>query len=240
MRMYKRYEIIENRKIAKDVYKLVVNNPGDMIRAGQFYMIKVPNKFLSRPISVCDFNPKTITFIYKIFGEGTKSLSFLKDEVEMLGALGSGWEEVKGRKIALIAGGVGTPAVYNIAKRLKENNEINIVLGFNEVDDIFYRKEFEAIAKTYIITEDGKLEYKGNVLSILDMIDFDYMYICGPNPMIKAVGQKYKTQGQVSLEEHMACGIGICGGCNGSLLSKEKDGKVCKEGPVFDVRSLDV
>ncbi len=240
MNSYKNYEVISNKNIAKDVFELKVKNNNDNIKAGQFYMIKVDGKFLPRPISVCDSDDNSITFVYKTFGEGTKILSESFDTLSMLGPLGNGWEKVSNKNIVLVAGGVGTPAIYKLAKELSCDNDINVILGFRSKEDVFYEEAFKDIANVSVVTDDGSYGLKGSVIDVLNKIDFDYLYSCGPNGMLKAIASHISCDGQVSLEEHMACGIGICGGCPGSILKKQKDKKVCKDGPVFPIGSIDV
>ncbi len=240
MNSYKNYEIISNVNIARDVFELKVKNNNDNIKAGQFYMIKVDGKFLPRPISVCDSDDNSITFVYKTFGEGTKILSESFDTLSMLGPLGNGWEKVSNKNIVLVAGGVGTPAIYKLAKELSCDNDINVILGFRSKEDVFYEEAFKDIANVSVVTDDGSYGLKGSVIDVLNKIDFDYLYSCGPNGMLKAIASHISCDGQVSLEEHMACGIGICGGCPGSILKKQKDKKVCKDGPVFPIGSIDV
>ncbi len=240
MNSYKNYEVISNKNIAKDVFELKVKNNNDNIKAGQFYMIKVDGKFLPRPISVCDSNDDSITFVYKTFGQGTKILSECFDTLSMLGPLGNGWKKVSNKKIILVAGGVGTPAIYKLAKELSCDNNIDVVLGFRSKEDVFYEEKFKEIASVSIVTDDGSYGLKGSVIDVLNKKNFDYVYSCGPNGMLKAIASNISCDGQVSLEEHMACGIGICGGCPGSILKKQKDKKVCKDGPVFPIGSIDV
>ncbi len=240
MKYYKKYEIISNKNIAKDVYELKVKNNNDNINAGQFYMIKVDGKFLPRPISVCNSDDKCITFVYKTFGDGTKILSKNFKSISMLGPLGNGWEKVSDKKIVLVAGGVGTPAIYKLAKELSPTNDIDVVLGFRSKEDVFYEEKFKKFTNLSIVTDDGSYGFKGSVIDKLSTMDFNYIYSCGPNGMLKAIASNFKCEGQVSLEEHMACGIGICGGCPGSILKKQKDKKVCKDGPVFLLGSIDV
>ncbi len=240
MNSYKNYEVISNKNIAKDVFELKVKNNNDNIKAGQFYMIKVDGKFLPRPISVCDSNDDSITFVYKTFGQGTKILSECFDTLSMLGPLGNGWKKVSNKKIILVAGGVGTPAIYKLAKELSKGNDIDVVLGFRSKEDVFYEEKFKEIASVSIVTDDGSYGLKGSVIDVLNKKNFDYVYSCGPNGMLKAIASNISCDGQVSLEEHMACGIGICGGCPGSILKKQKDKKVCKDGPVFPIGSIDV
>lgn len=237
---YKPYKILENKQIANEVYELTVQNNDDIIESGQFYMLKVEGKFLARPITVCKSDVKTITFVYKTFGEGTKELSTYKDSLEMLGPQGHGWKTETNKKIVLVAGGVGTPAIYKIATELATNNELQIVLGFKGAKDVFYEAEFAKLGKTFIMTDDGTQGEQGNVVDKLKQLDFDYIYACGPNPMLKAIAKEIDVDGQVSLEEHMASGIGICGSCSSSILKPMRNKRVCTDGPVFDIRDINV
>jgi dihydroorotate dehydrogenase electron transfer subunit len=69
--------------------------------------------------------------------------------------------------------------------------------------------------------------------------EFDRIYACGPLPMMKAVAAKAKMANvacEVSLENLMACGFGVCLCCiepttKGNLC-------VCTEGPVFNINDL--
>lgn len=65
-------KIISNEEIAKDTFKMVLAcDTGAIARAGQFINISIEDKFLRRPISICDWDDSTITIIYKVVGEGT-------------------------------------------------------------------------------------------------------------------------------------------------------------------------
>ena len=89
---------------------------------GQFYMLRAWNEYpvLSRPISVFDADPETVSFLYKVVGKGTEIFAGLKagDEITLDGPHGNGFPEVKG-KVALVGGGVGiAPVSYTHLERL--------------------------------------------------------------------------------------------------------------------------
>lgn len=238
--MYKRdkYKIKSNKKIAKNIYEMILE--GDttyIVRPGQFINIELDGLYLRRPISVCDYDNKTITVIYKVVGKGTRKMSTLQDEeiLDILTGLGNGFnEKTSGERPLLIGGGVGTPPMYNLCKKLKEQNKNPIVvLGFGSADEIFYEDKFKKLgAEVYISTVDGSYGTKGFVTDIVkDLKDYTYYYACGPKNMLKAVYDTATSDGELSFEEKMGCGFGACMGCTCKTTKGNK--RICKEGPVI-------
>lgn len=235
------YKVESNEKIAKSVYKMVLSGDTSAItRPGQFINIKVPDKYLRRPISVCDFDAETVTVIYKVVGEGTKIMSEMEKGIslDVLTGLGNGFDIGKsGDRPLLIGGGVGVPPLYNLAKKLKdEGKTVTVILGFNTSDEVFLKEEFEKIATVYLTTADGSEGQKGFVTDAMDGIDYDYIYTCGPQAMLRAVYDKAKTGGQFSFEERMGCGFGACMGC--SCKTKYGAKRICKDGPVLEKEEI--
>lgn len=235
--MYKQniYKILSNELIAKSVYKMVLEGDTQYITApGQFINIKLEDKFLRRPISVCDYDENTITIIYKVVGSGTEIMADLKagDSLDILTGLGNGYTVVDAEKPLLIGGGVGVPPLYNLCKKLIAlNQKPTVILGFNTKDEIFYEEEFKALgADVRVTTVDGSYGVKGFVTDAFPS-DYDYFYTCGPMPMFKAVEAKATTSGQYSFEERMGCGFGACMGC--SCKTKYGSKRICKDGPVL-------
>ena len=235
------YKVESNEKIAKSVYKMVLSGDTSAItRPGQFINIKVPDKYLRRPISVCDFDGDTVTVIYKVVGEGTMIMSEMEKGIslDVLTGLGNGFDIGKsGDRPLLIGGGVGVPPLYNLAKKLKdEGKTVTVILGFNTSDEVFLKEEFEKIATVYLTTADGSEGQKGFVTDAMDGIDYDYIYTCGPQAMLRAVYDKAKTGGQFSFEERMGCGFGACMGC--SCKTKYGAKRICKDGPVLEKEEI--
>ena len=235
--MYKQdiYEIKLNEKIAKDVYKMILEGDTQYITApGQFINIKLEDKFLRRPISVCDYDDSTVTIIYKVVGEGTEEMATLPvgSRLDVLTGLGNGYDISVGDRPMLIGGGVGVPPMYNLCKRLVEAGKTpTVILGFNTKDEIFYENEFKALGvEVRVTTVDGSYGIKGFVTDAFTD-DYDYFYTCGPMPMFKAIEAKVATSGQYSFEERMGCGFGACMGC--SCKTKYGNKRICKDGPVL-------
>ena len=236
--MYKEdnYKILSNEKIAKDVYKLILEGDTQYITApGQFINIKLNDKFLRRPISVCDCDDSTITIIYKVVGSGTEYMSTLEEGeiLDILTGLGNGYDISKSTKPLLIGGGVGVPPLYLLAKKLIAARQRPVViLGFNTKDEIFYEDEFKSIGcDVRVTTVVGSYGIKGFVTDAFPD-DYDYFYTCGPMPMFRAIEKVAVTSGQYSFEERMGCGFGACMGC--SCKTKYGSKRICKDGPVLE------
>ena len=205
-------------------------------KPGQFINIKLLGKYLRRPISVCDYDNNNITIIYKIVGSGTEQMSKMKagESLDVLNGLGNGFDtSLSGENPVLIGGGVGVPPMYGVCKELiKKGKNVKVILGFNTIDDVFYKNEFEALgADVYVTTADGSFGIKGFVTDVLENLDYSYFFTCGPSPMFKAIEAIAKTSGQYSFEERMGCGFGACMGC--SCKTKYGNKRICKDGPVL-------
>lgn len=231
------FEITENTKIAKDVFKMrLAGDTSGITGAGQFVNIKIDGFFLRRPISVCDFNENELLIIYKVVGKGTDRMSGLEagQKLDLLTGLGNGYDlTVKTDKPVLIGGGVGVPPLYKLAKELKkQGKKVSVILGFNSKEENFFEKEFKEIAdRVLVCTADGTYGVKGFVTDALCDVDYDYFFTCGPEPMFRALEKTVKTSGQFSFEQRMGCGFGACMGCTCKTLTGNK--RICREGPVL-------
>ena len=232
------YKIVSNKPLTKDIYEMKLDGETSHITApGQFINIQLDGFYLRRPISICDYDDKTITIIYKVVGHGTEAMAKLEEggELDILCGLGNGFDTVKcGQKTVLIGGGVGVPPMYNLCKKLiAEGKEVAVILGFNTKDEIFYEEEFKALgAKVYVSTVDGSYGTKGFVTDVLKDLEYDYFCTCGPMPMFRAIEKIATTSGQYSFEERMGCGFGACMGC--SCKTKYGYKRICRDGPVLE------
>ena len=231
-----KFQIHSNTALTDNVYKMVLAGDTSAITApGQFVNIQLAGKFLRRPISVCDWDEKTLTIIYKVVGKGTEQMSRMAsgEVLDLLTDLGNGYDlTLSGKKPLLLGGGVGVPPMYALAKALiAEGKTVSVVLGFNKENEVFYEEEFKALGCTVTVTTaDGSYGKKGFVTDALPE-DYTYFYTCGPEPMLKAVYRATKTSGQMSFEERMGCGFGACMGCSCKTLPGYK--RICKDGPVM-------
>lgn len=236
------FTVILNEKIAKNTYKMILSGNTEDGRPGQFVNIKIDGFFLRRPISVCDIEENTLTLIYKTVGAGTDKLSKTEkgEKLDILAFLGNGYDLSKsGEAPLLIGGGVGVPPLFLLAKKLvKEGKKPTAILGFNSADEIFLKDEFEALGvKTFIATADGSVGTRGFVTDVMKNTDiYTYFYTCGPEPMLRAVYNESKTDGEFSFEERMGCGFGACVGC--TCKTKYGNKRICRDGPVLSKEEI--
>ena len=203
---------------------------------GQFVNIAIEGCYLRRPISVCDYDGQSITLIYKVVGRGTEIMSRMQagEKLDVLTGLGNGFSlSAATERPLLVGGGVGVPPLYNLARKLKAaGKRVQVVLGFNRADEIFYADEFEALGvEVHIATVDGSVGVKGFMTDAMKALEFDYIYTCGPLPMLKAIYNASGCDGEFSFEERMGCGFGACMGCSCQTTKGSK--RICKEGPVL-------
>ena len=244
-------EIKSNEKIQHNIYKmkLISEEVSRIAQPGQFIMIYLDNgiNLLPRPISICDIEDEEITIIYHTIGNGTRQLSMMPEgeELRILGPLGNGFNVIEQTKNALlVGGGIGTPPMYYLAKELQKIGveEITVALGFRKRTLLV--DEFKAIknTKVHIATDLGTAGYHGNIVEFLREKNANYLkaYACGPLPMLSslsAFAKEIDMPLEVSLEEHMACGVGTCFAC----VTKKHDGtleKICTAGPVFNHKEV--
>lgn len=235
---------------------------------------KDKSMLLPRPISICETGPEengacsetdgagrkrcggnnVLRIVYRVAGEGTREFSGYRegDSLGLLGPLGNGFplEAGRGKRVFLIGGGIGIPPLLELAKRLETAAACKqAVLGYRN-DDLFLKEEFERYASVYVAAEDGSAGVKGNVMDAIGhyKLEADVIFACGPMPMLRAV-KKYARERQIpayiSLEEHMACGVGACLGC--VVKTKNKDphshvnnARICTDGPVFPAESVEI
>ena len=236
------YEILSNREIAKDTWEMVLGGDSSALtNPGQFINIAIEGLYLRRPISVCCYEEGSITIIYKVVGKGTKKMAAMTkgDKLDVLVGLGNGFdvEKARGRKVAVIGGGVGVPPMYDTARRLKKMGaDVTAILGFATEDVSFYIEKFEALGVPVMVTtDDGSLGTKGFVTDALKASGCEYFMACGPTPMLRAL-HRTGIPGQLSFEERMGCGFGACMGCTCHTLVGTK--RVCKDGPVFPTEEV--
>ena len=239
--MYKKgiYTVLSNEPLTPAVYRMVLEGDTQYItRSGQFINIELEGKFLRRPISVSDYDATTVTIIYKVVGRGTEQMKGMTagQRLDILTGLGNGFSTDNGtERQLLVGGGVGVPPMYNLCKRLlAEGKRPMVIIGFNTKEEVFYYDEFKALGvDVYCSTADGSFGTKGFVTDVIreECLTFDYLYTCGPLPMLKALYDATTIDGEYSFEERMGCGFGACMGC--TCKTKYGNKRICKDGPVL-------
>lgn len=233
--------ILSNANIAKDIYLMELECPeiASKAKPGQFVQVALEGYFLRRPISISTTSSSTITLVYKIMGAGTDLMHTLQPgtELNLLGPLGMGFPITAQSEVLILGGGVGVPPLLKTAQAyLEKGAKVDVVLGFNTKDDVFYADAFEQLGiEPVICTMDGSVGVQGTVLDGVKArgISTEFVLACGPLPMLRAINNAY-TKGYISLEARMGCGFGVCMGCVVTDVQGNKL-RVCKNGPVFPI-----
>ena len=218
-------------------------------KPGQFCNIKVSDSLtplLRRPFSICDVEDDIISFQFNIVGEGTKILSHKQngDVLNVIGPLGVGFNYSGNfENIIIIAGGIGAAPFPFFTKKIStDKNVVSFCGGRTKKDIVSYK--LKNIIKA---TDDGSDGFHGNVVQLLESEIHKYdkvntkIFACGPNPMLRALSKFTIDNGydcEISTESVMACGFGICQGCNVEGVHSERFLLVCKDGPVFNAEDV--
>ena len=247
--------VVKNIRLCSDHYCLTLKNDilANTTKPGQFVNLRIDGRddlLLRRPFSVAMTRPAQSLFeiVYRVVGQGTRTMTGLGrgEEVDLIGPLGTGFhlpEETM--NCLLLGGGVGIAPLWGLAAQLfKKKNRIIALLGFRASDKVFGEEIFRKLrVETIVTTDDGSYGLKGFVSDHLEKVlnrPIDHAYVCGPNPMLKTVLpmiRKAGIKGEVSLEERMGCGYGVCLSCVANIVEEgvvEKK-RICTEGPVFDL-----
>lgn len=249
------WTVSENTLLNKNhcLIKLQLHTDLPPIQPGQFVQIRVDNLeniFLRRPISIhyVDKIKKEIWLLIQLIGKGTKRMSEYKvgDRLNIIYPLGNNFSIPSGldkkKKLFLIGGGVGIAPLLYLGATLKEKGYSPVfLLGAKTEKDLIQLDEFAKYGEVLVTTENGKMGEKGFVTdhSVLLKGDADFIYSCGPKPMMISVAkyaQEYHIPCEVSLENYMACGIGACLCCVEKTIQGNRC--VCTEGPIFNIKEL--
>lgn len=244
--------VLAHRIITDDVSEVIVFAPEIAQKAlpGQFVHVKITDgePLLRRPISISNVDAAagTLSLIYRIVGKGTAVLAKLKqgDLVNCLGPLGHGFD-LNCERPLLVGGGMGIAPLIFLAQRLK-SKYTTVLLGGRNKAEMFWTPLYKDYAKEiFITTDDGSMGEKGFTVDLLPKLlkenEYDRIFVCGPQIMMEMVAKIAMAANvpcQVSLEKHMACGIGACLSCTCEAKDDGKRKKVCTDGPVFWAREV--
>lgn len=237
-----------------------VDDAFDECLPGQFVMTLADfslEPYLRRAFSVFDLRKSggttQIDIFGKVIGPGTEGLAKLQvgAEAPLLGPLGQGFKAPSmpprsTRRVALVAGGIGSAALLLWARELAEQGQaFDFYYGGFGQRDLALRERFEELAVAsggalVCATENGEMGHRGYITEPLEQQlkqkSYGTLYTCGPEGLMARVAQlaeQYSVPGQAALETEMGCGYGACLGC----AVPHPDGRYrlcCKDGPVFD------
>lgn len=254
--------VVKQQELVEGIYDLTLQTKdiAAAAKAGQFVSVysNVPSKLLPRPISLCGIDKEKgqIRLVYRVTGEGTGTEEFSKlkegDSVKILGPLGNGFTVEEGKTAFLIGGGIGVPPMLQLAKDINASGDVpkmQIIMGYRD-ENTFLLDEFKEQAESFVSSDNGAVGTKGTVVDAIkaNNLKADVIYACGPTPMLRALRDYADENGMtcyISMEERMACGIGACLAC--VCKTKEKDHhsnvnnkRICKEGPVFNAKEVEL
>lgn len=255
--------LIANKRIG--AYHQIILSVGDVVRyckPGNFIAIQVGGDTsrmvlrrafaISRTSESAQFGG-TVELIVAPHGSGSKWLCSLSEgaEIDVITPLGRAFGvPTEPANALLIGGGYGSAPLFGLADLLKSRGcKVDMVLGASNGSKIYAPMEGKrSVNSLKIFTEDGSMGEMGRVTSQLDAIiedrSIEIIYSCGPMAMLQAITEIADHHGvihQASVEESMACGIGICMTC--VLPVKGDDGAIsmkrsCIDGPVMDGSSV--
>ena len=251
--------VLSHKPAGRGYYRIVLNAPeiASGARPGQFVMLRVSENLdplLARPFGISDVPAKSaIEILYRVVGKGTTMLTGRKvgEKLVVLGPLGRGFPlPDKGKTLVMVAGGSGFPPLHFLSQRVGCSS--HLFLGSRDRECLpptgILRNFRNSCTRVHIATEDGSMGSQGMTTDILNAFvtklerKFNIVLCaCGPHSMLAAVSRIANLHAipcYVSMEERMACGLGVCMGC--SIPMKGGGYKrACKEGPVFDAQEID-
>ncbi|MCX7698839.1 MAG: sulfide/dihydroorotate dehydrogenase-like FAD/NAD-binding protein [Candidatus Goldbacteria bacterium] len=248
------YKIVKKEILAKDIKLIGVEAPHITYnaKAGNFVVVIVDEKGERVPLTIYDWD-KERGIVYIIFmevGTSTKKLGLLNEGdylYAIAGPFGKHFNIQNYGNVVIIGGGVGTPAIFPIARDLKKSgNKVLSIMGFRTKELVILEKEMKSVSdKVIIATNDGSYGKKGLVTDALQELIYekekiDLVIAIGPVIMMKAVSDLtkiYNLKTIVSLNAIMIDATGMCGGCRVTVGGEIKFS--CVDGPDFDGHLVD-
>ncbi len=252
-------EIISNKRVGSYNHMVfAVNELAGNCRPGNFVAISVggpaSSMILRRAFAIYRSSTRPdgsglLELVVAPYGAGSKWLTaqIPGTHVDLIAPLGTSFGiPTEPINALLVGGGYGSAPLFALAEVLKSRGcRVHIVLGASIAGKIYAPLEGKrSVNSLTITTEDGSAGITGRVSDVLPALikehEIDVVYSCGPMPMLAAITEISRSHGllhQCSVEESMACGIGVCMTC--VLPVEGSDGVVrmlrsCIEGPVMD------
>ena len=258
-----RARVVACAEVARRTFRLELHCPelAAAVRPGQFVMIEPRaggEPFLRRAFSVADAlpgpagTPDRIVLYIAVIGKGTRALAERSpgETASLLGPLGRPYDlGDPGKPLLLVGGGIGTapfPLVARARRAGGGKGGLRAIFGFRDAAACCVVGDMEGLGcPVTLCTEDGSAGVKGRVTDHLDprLSPGCSILACGPNPMFQALARHLEGRGvpcQVSTEEPMACGYGLCFGCVVPVRKGEgiRWAKSCIEGPTFPIEDI--
>ncbi len=235
---------------------------------GSFVHLKTgdTSTILRRPFSIARVRGDEIVLLYRIIGVGTEWMRARRpgDPIDSMGPLGHGFAlRTEAHRTILVGGGLGIAPLLGLAEALRDAGQrgpTEALLGVRSESDVFGPALTEGVEhlEWRLATDDGSAGFAGNCVALLSarLAELEAeggaaalrpgalaIYASGPEPMLEAAAHVCVPRGldlQVSMEAHMGCAVGACRACGivTYVDTTRINGRVCKEGPVFDANEI--
>ena len=250
------YQILEKRRLNETTTLMRVHAPRVAKKAGpgQFIILRIDENGERIPLTIAGYDRESgsVTIIFQKVGKTTIHLDELNagdSLLDFVGPLGrvSEYGDVKGKRVAVIGGGLGIAIAYPQAVALTElGAEVDMIVGFRNIGLAILMDELQNASKNLIVmTDDGSNGKKGFVTDALrEQLEagakYEHVVAIGPMPMMRAVCEMTRPYGihtVVSMNPIMIDGTGMCGGCRLTVGGETKF--ACVDGPEFDGHLVD-
>ena len=269
--------VVENVPLARNTWRMRLECPeiARQLVHGQFFMVRLQGEndpLLGRPFALYDRyeengEPQGFDFGYLVVGKMTSRLAARKagQSVELWGPLGNGFPLFSGKRLMLVAGGIGQTPFLAVAREALGHKQygsparsvsvrpdnVTLCYGVRSREFLAGVDEFQSVSglEVKLATDDGTAGHRGFVTDLLRAAiesgqPPDAVYCCGPEPMMHATARlcaKQNIRCWLSLESPMACGFGACFSCVTKVRQPDGDWdyrRACVEGPVFAAETL--
>jgi dihydroorotate dehydrogenase electron transfer subunit len=255
----RRVKILSNVKVSDRYWHMIVDASAikETVNPGQFFNILCGESIyplLRRPLSVyrTDFENKTLEFLYLVKGLGTQKMAEYRagDQIDIFGPLGVGFNlKDSHSSILLLARGVGVATLAALAyKAVAENKQVIAILSARSRNDLLSADYLAGLGvQVHKVTDEEGTSEVGKVEALVNGLmaenDVDALYTCGSkrlSRLMQNIAKREELPGEIALEEHMGCAMGVCFACVCNIKdgTETKSVRVCVEGPVFPLEQV--
>ena len=251
-------EVLDVQRTGK-YFVMSVTAPGlaELTQPGQFVTVSMGGEessmILRRSFAIQRVQSRgmyggTLDFVVSPVGKGTQWLTKLRrhDPLNLVGPLGKPFNlPTKAVSCVLVGGGYGSAPLIMLAESLRDRGcRVDTIIGASTEAKLYGELDLKRVSTSLTLTtEDGTAGVHGRttdaLVNILDSSQVDVVYACGPMPMLASVAEEStarKVFSQCSVEESMACGIGVCMTCVLPVIGDDGVTRMlrsCVEGPIF-------
>jgi dihydroorotate dehydrogenase electron transfer subunit len=247
--------VVENLHVGDRYWRLRLGVPSiaATARPGQFLLLTPSRQpatgpTLPRPMAIYDLDRTsgTVEILYGVVGHGTRNLTTFRpgDLMTVVGPLGRPFEVVPDtRRMLLVGRGIGTCSFTLLARdQLARGVAVTALLSGRHPGAVigadFCASLGIPVQKVHDLDGSSAVErVRERLIANLDATPPQFLATCGSGRLValcQELGQRWGSEVQVSVEAHMACGLGYCHGCAAGQQGEGRESPlVCTIGPVF-------